>query len=319
MGMSYTLRPYEDRDCDALLRLWEVALPLDAITRDEFHRRVLLDRNFERAGLILAFEPDGKGPVGIVLCLVLRVPIWNVGLLPHRGYITAFGVCPKRRCMGMGAQLLGAAEEFFRARNRTEIVLAPYPPNYFVPGVDKERYTDGIKFLSANGFAEYSEAIAMDAAIGRFEIAPDIAEEEGVLAAQGIVVELFTPARMVQFLEFMNAVMPGDWVEDVQRVLTDVTLDRASGDTVLIARDGEKIIGYCKFEGEHFGPFGVADSHQGKGIGTVLLARTIYQMRKRGIHNAFVLWTGERAARGVYGRLGFTVSRRFAVMKKKLA
>ena len=32
----------------------------------------------------------------------------------------------------------------------------------------------------------------------------------------------------------------------------------------------EKVVGYCQFEGSHFGPFGVAKDFQGRGIGTVL-------------------------------------------------
>jgi len=51
----------------------------------------------------------------------------------------------------------------------------------------------------------------------------------------------------------------------------------------------------------------------------VLLSRTLYQMRKKGCHSAWVLWTGQRALDGVYGRLGFKLSRRFAIMKKELA
>ena len=80
-----------------------------------------------------------------------------------------------------------------------------------------------------------------------------------------------------------------------------------------------RIIGFCQHEHEHFGPFGVSDEYQGKGIGTVLLARTMYQMRLRGCHSAWVLWTGDRALKGVYGRLGFKLTRRFAIMKKELS
>jgi GNAT superfamily N-acetyltransferase len=123
---------------------------------------------------------------------------------------------------------------------------------------------------------------------------------------------------MAQFLSFMSATMPGDWVEDARNLLKDMTVGAAPADSIFVATDEGKIVGYCKFVGEHFGPFGVADSHQGRGVGTLLLARTLHQMRKEGHHAAYVLWTGERAAKGVYARLGFTVSRRFALLRKAL-
>ena len=41
-------------------------------------------------------------------------------------------------------------------------------------------------------------------------------------------------------------------------------------------------------------------------------------MRSHGHHSAYVLWTGERAARGIYKRLGFHVSRRFAILRLNL-
>jgi len=315
--MTISIRPYRDDDCAALLTVWERALPCDLIAREEFERRVLLDANREEDSILVACDDDSL--VGFVLCFVLRQPIEKTGLMPDRGFITAFAVDPSARGRGAGAALLDAAEKFFRARDRKLVVLAPYTPNYFVPGVDKKAYTAGLAFLTKRGFTEYSEAIAMDAAIGGFALDDAMLAKEAELRTQGIVIESFRRERITEYMRFMNDIMPGPWVEDARRNLREFTQGRFTEDAIQLACDGGKIIGYCQFEGEHFGPFGVADSHQGKGIGTILLARTLLAMRRRGYHNAFVLWTGERAARGVYGRLGFTVSRRFAILKKSLA
>jgi len=313
-------RPYRDTDLHPLLDLWSRALPLDATTRDEFERRVILDVNREPDSLLLAFDSDDEEtpPIGFILGLVLHRPIEQTGLLENRGFITAFGVDPERQRQGVGTTLLQKAEEFFRARNRKEIVIAPYTPNYFVPGVDKERYASGVSFLKKHGFEEFVEAIAMDAPIGTFEIDPKTLEIENRLRTEGIAIEIFSRDWMAEYLDFMRKDMPGPWLEDARRNLIDLTRGLFNADSILVARDKGRIIGYCQYEGQHFGPFGVVDGYQGRGIGSVLLARTLYQMRLRGNHSAFVLWTGERAAQGVYGRLGFTISRRFAVMRKGL-
>lgn len=313
------VRPYEDRDGAALLELWERALPLDGITRPEFERRVLLDANREHDSLMLAFEHEDGPPVGFILCLVLRYPIENTGLLEHRGFITAFGVDPLHRRRGIGGELLRRAEEFFRARNRAEVALAPYTPNYFVPGVDRDRYAEGLAFLEKRGFEETSEGIAMDAPIGTFEMDGELLAKEEELRREGVVIEPFTRRRLAEYLEFMSRHMPGPWLEDARRNLKDMTRGLFEEDSIILALHEGRIVGYCQHEGQHFGPFGVSDDQQGKGIGTVLLARTLHRMRLKGNHVAYVLWTGERAAQGVYKRLGFTISRRFAVLRKKLA
>ena len=112
------IRPYQDRDLEGLLEVWEKALPLDAVTRDDFERRVILDVNREPDSLLLAFDKEDAPPLGFVLCLVLRRPIEETGLLENRGFITAFGVDPNRRREGIGTALITRAEDFFRSRKR---------------------------------------------------------------------------------------------------------------------------------------------------------------------------------------------------------
>lgn len=312
-----SVRPYRDGDFDHVVRVWGRALPLDAITPEDFVRRVLLDENLEADGLLVAVDAAGR-VVGFALCIVLRHAIEKIGLIDHRGFITAFGVDPDAKGRGAGQALLDAAEAFFRARNRREIAIAPYAPNYFVPGIDKAAYADGLAWLNKRGFEEFSEAIAMDALIGRFDLSPELKAKEEALAREGVVVAPLGRDRIAAFMKFMSDTMPGDWVEDARAILKKAASGAAPPNSVYVATDGDAIVGYCKFKGEHFGPFGVADSHQSRGIGSVLLARTLLQMRLEGHHAAFVLWTGDRAAKGVYGRLGFTVSRRFAIVRKKL-
>jgi GNAT superfamily N-acetyltransferase len=311
------VRQFEGGDTAELLACWEVALPLDAITLDLFERKVLLDVNFERDSLMVA-ETGGR-IAGFVVCFVLNKPIEKVGHREDTGFITAMGVAPEFRHRGVGKVLLGGAEEFFRQRGRKNVCIAPYTPNYFVPGVDKDRYADGVEFLEKNGFKEYSEGIAADALVSKFELSPEVLKKERDLAAEGIVVRHYERGDLVDYIQFQRDLMPGPWVEDARRNLIELAHGRFQADAIWLAVDNGRIIGFCQHEHEHFGPFGVSDAYQGKGIGTVLLARTMHQMRLKGCHSAWVLWTGERALKGVYGRLGFTLTRRFAIMKKELA
>jgi len=311
-----SIRPFVSKETEKFLDLWSRALPLDALTQDAFERKVLLDANREPDSLVVA-EKEGL-LAGFALRLVLRYPIENVGLRPEDGFITAFGVHPDFRRNGVGSALLENSIEWFRERNRKKILIAPYTPNYFVPGIDKEAYSGGVKLFQKFGFEEYIEAIAMDAPISRFTLSEKVLEKEKKLLSEGIEVRPFRREDILDYLAFQDRIMPGPWLEDARRNLKDLTRGLYREDCIFLAVDKGRIIGFCQFEGSHFGPFGVSDEYQGRGIGSVLLAKTLYQMRIKGFHCAWVLWTGMRAAKGVYGRLGFTITRKFAIMKKEL-
>jgi len=106
------VRGYRSSDEAQLLSLWNAALPYDPIDRRTFHRKVLLDPNFDPDWLLVA-DADGK-LVGFCLCLIRRVPMEKVGMEVNKGWITAFGVHPEWRRKGIGTMLLERAIQLFR-------------------------------------------------------------------------------------------------------------------------------------------------------------------------------------------------------------
>lgn len=310
-----TLRGYKSSDEAQLLALWNIVLPYDPLDRRTFHRKVLLDPNFD-PNWLLVVETGGK-LIGFCLCLIRRVPMEKVGIEPERGWITAFGVHPEWRRKGIGTMLLGRATQLFRDANRTEIWVSPYTPNYFVPGVDERNYPEGLAFLQRQGFETVTHAISMDANIVLFDYTPYV-EQEQRLREQGIEVRNLQPQEIPDLLSFLKAHMPGDWVRHARDLLTDITKGLGDYDQFIVAWHNGEIVGYCQFEGEHFGPYGVRNDMQGRGIGTILMAKCLQTMRRKGLHNAWVLWTSEETARKVYSRFGFKETRRFSLMRKIL-
>jgi GNAT superfamily N-acetyltransferase len=310
-----TIRPYRWSDEAALVEAWCAALPLDLVDAATFRRKVLLDPNFDPAGLLVA--DDGGELAGICLGLVRRVPFEGVGLEPERGWITAFGVRPELRRQGFGSALLEAGLARFRNGGRSQVLLAPYLPNYFVPGVDAAAYADGLAFLTKRGFQVTSRPLAMDASLVTLDLSPYLARE-AALRDQGIEVRRLRLEEIPRLLEFLAATMPGDWLRHARELLHDAVRGKGDPEPFVAALAGGRMVGYCQHEAEHFGPFGVAEGWQGRGIGTVLLARCLELMRRKGLHNAWVLWTSDEAAARVYSRFGFTETRRFAVLRREL-
>lgn len=309
------VRGYKSSDERQLLAVWNVSLPYDPIDQRTFHRKVLIDPNFEPDWLLVA-EVDGK-IVGLCLCLIRRMPMEKVGMELERGWITAFAVHPEWRHKGIGTALIERAMELFSDANRSEILISPYTPNYFVPGVDERNYAVGLDFLLKRGFEIIARPISMDANIVLFDY-ESYAEREQKLRGQGIEVRNLQPHEIPDLMAFLKAHMPSDWVRHARELLLDITKGLGDYDQFVVAWHKGEIVGYCQFEGEHFGPYGVRSDMQGRGIGTVLMAKCLETMRRKGHHNAWVLWTSEETAQKVYNRFGFKETRRFAVLRKRI-
>ncbi len=311
-----SLAPYTDQDRSDVLLLWRDALPLDAITLDTLESRVLLDENFDPATFLLARRGDTLG--GFLLGMAARrLPLGDADPDGTRSWITAIAVHPGESHQEIGTLLLSSVERRFREIGKKECLISPYPPGYFTAGIDMKAYRPLLEFLLASGYRQVHEALSMDAPIVLFTVPPAVIERERALLREGIDVRPYRRDDLLRFLGFLEHSMPTDWVRVERANLRKISTGGFHPDQVtLVVKDGD-IIGYCQFEGSHFGPFGVSEQYQGKGIGTVLLARTIERMRHHGYHTAWVMWTDDVAAK-VYRKFGFTETRRFAILKKTL-
>lgn len=313
--MSVIVRPFCGADEAALLRLWNVSLTHDPINAAVFRTRVLLDPNFQPAGLLVA-EIEGQ-LVGFVLSLLRQVPLFLHGLEPARGWITAFGVHPHWRWQGIGRQLFTAALARFAAAGRQQIEIAPYTPNYFIPGVDIDAYAPALSFLEGQGWQTIATPISMRAELTGFQLPPEIGELEEALAAQDIIIRPVSASDLPVLMPFIANTFGWDWYRFAQEYLLTCFGPGADDICFLVAVQGERIVGYCQQRRERFGPFGVEPALRSQGIGRVLLFRCLAEMLAKGFHCAWFLWTGRDAAR-LYERAGFHTVRRFAVMRYQL-
>jgi GNAT superfamily N-acetyltransferase len=314
---DWVVRPFEGRDFEPVVSLLERSLAADAVTPALFTRRVLLDPNFEPEGAPVACA-NGEA-VGFMLSIARRRPLEDGADDSDRGWITLFAVEEESRGRGIGGALLEHALEWLRARGRASVHVSPYAPNYWAPGVDMLAYPQAVSFLEKQGFATTSRPISMDTRlVGGWRIPDWLLERERTLCASGLAVHSYAPEHAPALAQFLRAHFPGDWQRYVRESLLDITAGRRALDDVIIAYDGHRVVGFSHHEGERFGPFGVAASDRGRGIGAVLLFRTLEIMRRRGHHNAWFLWTDDATADRVYRAAGFAESRRFAVMSRTL-
>lgn len=309
------MRPYRGADETALLALWNETLTHDRIDAARFRTQVLLDANFDPAGLLLAEVEDRLA--GFVLSIARQVPLFLHGLEPGLAWITAFGVRPAWQRQGVGRQLFDAVLGRLAGQGRQRVLISPYTPNYFTPGVDADAYPAAMAFLQGSGWQVASTPISMQTDLNGFRIPAEILGLEERLAAHGITVRPVDPADLPALMPFIARHFGWDWFRFAQEHLLQRFGPGSDEICFLVATRGEEIIGYCQQRRERFGPFGVDPAQRGQGIGRLLLFHCLDAMLARGFHCAWFLWTGRNAAR-LYELAGFRQVRQFAIMQRNI-
>ena len=308
------VRPYRAGDEAALLALWNATMHADPVNAATFRTQVLLDPNFRPEGLLLA-EEQGQ-LAGFVLVVYRQTPLFQQDLEPDLGWVWAFGVAGPWRRRGVGRQLMGAAMVYLAGAARKRVLVSPYTPGYFIPGVDTEAYAGAVTFLQALGWRVTSEPISMHVDLTGFLVPPHIRDLEGRLALEeGITVRSVQPADLLALTPFVVEHFGWDWYRLARENL--VALFGAGSDElgVWVASRGSQVIGYCQHNRERFGPFGVDSALRGKGIGRVLLFRCLADMLAKGDHCAWFLWTSRRTA-GLCAQAGYRMAGQFAIMER---
>jgi len=276
-----------------------------------------LDPNFDANGLWVAVE--GSRIVGYVQAVDRKVPLgtdWE----SDTGWITAIMVDPDYRRRHVGHRLMERALEYLRGRGRQQAEFSPYAPHYVLPGLDPQTYPAGSAFFQAEGWRLQYSPVAMDRLLSDFVLPADVRDLEAALNAQDVHVEPVTPAYYTRLLAFTDQEFYADWTRSLREALAR----GLPASRLYICREEETILGFAMFGGydeslERFGPFGVAESQRGRGLGKLLLYRVLEEMKRQGCHSAWFLWTGERSPAGhLYHRAGFTTTRRFDILAKSL-
>lgn len=316
MSIGVEIRSYQPGDIYEVVALLNRCLTADPITGEVFQRKVLLDINYDPRGTLVAF--DEKKIVGFGLGMVRLFQLEDSAPDFDRSWITLFVVDAPYRRRGIGTRLYRKLEEYFKARDCGTAIISGYAPNYFIPGIDPAAYPEALEFFTKMGFAEIYRPLSMDADLVHLETPEWVNEKEARLVSEGMIFEPYRPELILPLLDFMKVEFPGDWQRFAREAMVKITTGEFHPTNLWIGHQSGKVLGFCQHDnGCRFGPFGVAVNERGRGIGAVLLLKLLHSMRAKGLHNAWFLWTDDKAGR-LYAAGGFRESRRFAYMRKQL-
>ncbi len=308
-----TIHTLTGSDLPDILAIWNRALVRDPISEARFVSSVLADPDYwpgEDSGFFVATL--GGRAVGFLRAVIRRHANDRLGIEPDDGWIPVAAVDPAQQRRGTGTALLQAALAYFRRHGRRCIRVCGKTgsaPGYVFCGVDKEAYPGGLRLLMQAGFRVDHDAVAMSREVVRFE--PD-AYLSKLPPPGDVQISALTPERIQDFLTFLAADFPGDWNTAARGKIRSGALGE-----VLIATLGGTVVGYCQWEGEHFGPFGVSPSVRGQQIGARLFIEAVRRIRAADGRTVWFNWADPDAER-FYARFGLTATRHFSILRKDL-
>ena len=316
---SVSIRPIRGEDFGPALELWNETRRRDPITARFFKRKILFDVCFDPEGYLLAESDEGLcGYIYVVRRL--RALDNDNAPLPTDGWINGFGVLPDAP-EGTASLLLAAAEEFAKKHGLGKLSATPYSPFYFTQGFDSKYETHYIDMFKEAGYVPRGESYARDIDLLSWVEPPELRAARAAAEADGFGFGGLTNELLVPFFAYLNTYQSAGWRIRIRELL----YDNDDLDRIRIVTYGGEVIGFCIFgdpdgSPERFGPFGVRADFRGRKLGQILLADCLFEMKKRGLHNAWMQWTDKGCnAHYVYEKAGFYISRGHIILDKILA
>lgn len=308
------IRTLQGKDLDAILSIWNRTLIRDPITMGRFVSNVLGDPDYwpgDDSGFFVAVQ--GGRPVGFLRAIVRRMSNDRMGTEPELGWIPVVAVDPEFQRKGIGSALMKAALDWFRQHQRKRIWVcgnSGSAPGYTFPGVDMDVYQGGLALFRKAGFEVDRESEGMSREAIRFDL--EGYQREAWAVGRDVKIETLSPARVDDFVDFLADAFPGDWNTAARGKIRAGLLHE-----VLIAIVDGRVVGYCQWEGEHFGPFGVREDCRNRRVGAKLFVEAVRRIREADGRTVWFNWAETDAAR-FYRRFGLEANRRFAIFVKDL-
>ena len=308
------IREITTADEKPLLKLWNICLTADTLDSFNFYKRIICDINFDPSFFLLA-EKEGK-IVGFAYGLKRRVADEFVGMQQEQSWLSAMGVHPDFRRMGIGRALLSEVESRLLKKGAKNIDLGTNPQNYFFPGVDQQAYGPAIDFFKACGYTEKSECVSMDMSLRDYTPSEKHKEKRAALEEQGYSFGFYQPKDTIGIFNLLRTHFP-HWLDNVR---DSILAGRAEKSVVIARNEKSEVVGFAMrgMDGteERFGPFGVSPDLQVGGIGGVMYHELIQSMIAQRIFYTYFLWTAGRNV-DIYGSWGMKIYRKYSMMGRK--
>lgn len=195
-------------------------------------------------------------------------------------------VDPSARRRGLGTRLLAETLERLAQAGVDRVETDGAAPCYLLPGLPV-RCSDGRRLLEKSGFEAVEERSSWTVGLQGLDLATE--NKERALVAGGIAVRRAEATDRDLIFSEVTRLFTREWAVEAAWTVLERT------PKVHVALRGGSLVGFAcagVWAANAFGPMGTSAAEQGRGVGEVLLKRSLADLRAAGEENALISWVG---------------------------
>lgn len=239
------------------------------------------DPDFNPDLTLLYFKNENEEPIAFIQGIIRKRENKKIG------YVKLLCVDSNERRKGIASELYKNIEEKFSNENVEKVRVYESYPNYFMPGVDPF-YTEAVCFFERLGFKKFSDTsnLSVDLLAQSF----DSQKDEEKLKKENIICRRAEKDEKDKILKWIENKFPA-WTYEVSESFKNNPL------TLYIALLNNEVKAFSAHEANNkgtgwFGPMGTDESLRGKGVGGILLKKSLLDMKNMGFVKAIIPWVG---------------------------
>lgn len=302
-------------DIAACAALLDKDQPFLGVTESRFVRKIVLEENYSPHGFFVA-EEDGR-ILGFLNAVFRQVPI-RAGepMEAYTGWFSAFCVPDPADVPTVGRALLETGERYLVSHGKTRISTGFYP-TYFSQGIEASHTAEIVLFREMGYTGAESMSLACDLTAYREQ--PDVAACRQQLLRDGFYLGAVQTRLIPSLLDPHSPIVNASWAYEFRS-----RIENGDMDALRVCADGDTVVGVAGCHDPmapdgRFGPFGVDPAYRRRGIGSVLLADAILEMKRRGCTASWMQWvTPNGAAYRLYEKVGYRHRNTFYTFSKTL-
>lgn len=239
------------------------------------------DPDFNPDLTLLYFKDENEEPVAFIQGVIRKRENQKIG------YVKLLCVDSNERRKGIATDLYKNIEEKFRKENVKVVRVYESYPNYFMPGVDPF-YTEAVCFFERNRFKKFSDTSNLTADLLSQNF--DSQKDEEKLKEENIICRRAEQNDKDKILSWLGKNFPV-WTYEVSESVKNNPI------TLFITEMKGEVKAFSAHEANNkgtgwFGPMGTDESLRGKGVGGILLRKSLLDMKNMGFVKAVIPWVG---------------------------
>jgi GNAT superfamily N-acetyltransferase len=319
LSARYEIRPLSESALAAAHQLCEESTDFLSLPPEEFRRGTLGDSGYKPELAALVYPKSGES--NNFADGLQPTPVAFAQLVVRRGYVLGRRAVIKAICVSRGTQRRGIGSwllQYLLKAAKPLLGLLPTvsfgdsPPDYWFPGLDT-RHTAAYFFLLKNGFKRRGERTNLTYPLGGFPANAPPTEINGYRIER---VSEVTAQAARDFVKKNFGL--GTWAEEFWLSLAN---EPPTSFITLGPGPSPEVVGFAthsaQFPGS-FGPTGVLKSLRGKGVGSLLLKWTFWDLQQRGATAVTILWVVGNTVKFYSKALGAVMHPIMYVMRRRI-